>query len=178
MEKIRLSKYFTDCGVMSRRAAEEEIKAGKITVNGHVAELGEKIDPEQDEVIDAQLNALLSDDTNEPESLEAILNLSFISEDAEETSVEEVVTNIPAVVDETDPGNCEDEVTYDEISDELSQMLAQVDELATHDVPAPVVAPEPVEIVVPEIEVPEVSEPEIEDQVPETPEAPEDTPAY
>lgn len=51
MEKIRLSKYFTDCGVMSRRAAEEEIKAGRVTVNGHVAELGEKIDPEVDEVI-------------------------------------------------------------------------------------------------------------------------------
>ena len=51
MEKIRLSKYFTDCGVMSRRAAEEEIKSGRVTVNGHVAELGEKIDPEVDEVI-------------------------------------------------------------------------------------------------------------------------------
>ncbi len=51
MEKIRLSKYFTDCGVMSRRAAEEEIKMGRVTVNGHVAELGEKIDPETDEVI-------------------------------------------------------------------------------------------------------------------------------
>ena len=51
MEKIRISKYFTDCGVMSRRAAEEEIKQGKVTVNGHVAELGEKIDPEADEVV-------------------------------------------------------------------------------------------------------------------------------
>ncbi len=51
MEKIRISKYFTDCGVMSRRAAEEEIKQGKVTVNGHVAELGEKIDPEYDEVV-------------------------------------------------------------------------------------------------------------------------------
>ena len=51
MEKIRLSKFFTDCGVMSRRAAEEEIKKGRVTVNGHVAELGEKIDPEVDEVI-------------------------------------------------------------------------------------------------------------------------------
>lgn len=50
MEKIRISKYFTDCGVMSRRAAEEEIKQGKVFVNGHVAELGEKIDPEHDEV--------------------------------------------------------------------------------------------------------------------------------
>ena len=51
MEKIRLSKYFTDCGIMSRRAAEEEIKKGRVTVNGHTAELGEKIDPESDEVI-------------------------------------------------------------------------------------------------------------------------------
>lgn len=51
MEKIRISKYFTDCGVMSRRAAEEEIRQGRVTVNGHVAELGEKIDPEVDEVI-------------------------------------------------------------------------------------------------------------------------------
>ncbi|MBQ8408139.1 MAG: rRNA pseudouridine synthase [Clostridia bacterium] len=51
MEKIRLSKYFTDCGVMSRRAAEEEIRAGRVKVNGHVAELGEKIDPEADEIV-------------------------------------------------------------------------------------------------------------------------------
>lgn len=51
MEKIRISKYFTDCGVMSRRAAEEEIRAGKVTVNGHVSELGEKIEPGVDTVI-------------------------------------------------------------------------------------------------------------------------------
>ena len=50
MEKIRLQKYFTDCGVLSRRAAEEEIKAGKIKVNGIQAELGDKIDPETDVV--------------------------------------------------------------------------------------------------------------------------------
>ena len=51
MEKIRLSKYFTDCGVMSRRAAEEEIRCGRVTVNGHAAQLGDKIDPESDTVI-------------------------------------------------------------------------------------------------------------------------------
>ena len=50
MDKIRLQKYFTDCGVLSRRAAEEEIKAGKVKVNGTVAELGTKIDPELDTV--------------------------------------------------------------------------------------------------------------------------------
>jgi len=48
MEKIRLQKYFTDCGVLSRRAAEEEIKAGKVRVNGVVAVLGDKVDPEND----------------------------------------------------------------------------------------------------------------------------------
>ena len=48
MEKIRLQKFFTDCGVLSRRAAEEEIKSGKVKINGVRAELGDKIDPEND----------------------------------------------------------------------------------------------------------------------------------
>ncbi len=48
MEKIRLQKYIADAGIMSRRAAEEEIKNGNVSVNGHVAELGTKIDPRND----------------------------------------------------------------------------------------------------------------------------------
>lgn len=48
MEKIRLQKYFTDCGIMSRRAAEAEISQGKVKVNGVVADIGSKIDPEND----------------------------------------------------------------------------------------------------------------------------------
>ena len=51
MEKIRLQKFFTDCGIMSRRAAEAEIEAGKVTVNGTKAELGDKIDPASDIVM-------------------------------------------------------------------------------------------------------------------------------
>ena len=51
METVKLQKYFSDCAVMSRRAAEEEIKKGKITVNGEVAELGLRIDPARDTVI-------------------------------------------------------------------------------------------------------------------------------
>ncbi len=50
MEEIRLQKYISDCGVMSRRAAEKEIAAGRIFVNGQPAEIGQKIDPERDEV--------------------------------------------------------------------------------------------------------------------------------
>ncbi len=50
MEKIRLQKFFTDCGVMSRRAAEIEIQKGKVSVNGHPATIGMKIDPVRDRV--------------------------------------------------------------------------------------------------------------------------------
>lgn len=47
---IRIQKYISDCGVMSRRKAEEEIKAGKIFVNGNPAEIGQKISATDDVV--------------------------------------------------------------------------------------------------------------------------------
>ncbi len=50
MEYIKIQKYFTDCGVMSRRAAEEEIKNGKVLINGEPATIGMRIDPESDTV--------------------------------------------------------------------------------------------------------------------------------
>ena len=51
MEPIRISKYFTDCGVMSRRAAEAAIERGEVTVNGRPAALGQKITPGVDRVV-------------------------------------------------------------------------------------------------------------------------------
>lgn len=44
MAPIRLQKYFTDCGVMSRRAAEEQIRLGRVLVNGRVASLGDTVE--------------------------------------------------------------------------------------------------------------------------------------
>ncbi len=44
MKKIRLQKLIADAGIMSRRAAEKAIKAGKVTLNGHPANLGDKAD--------------------------------------------------------------------------------------------------------------------------------------
>ena len=46
MEEIRLNKYISDCGLMSRRSAEKEIEAGNIKVNGERVELGAKVDPD------------------------------------------------------------------------------------------------------------------------------------
>ena len=48
MEKIRLQKFIADAGIMSRRAAEDEIARGSFSVNGHVAEIGVKVDPAKD----------------------------------------------------------------------------------------------------------------------------------
>lgn len=49
--QIRIQKYLSDMGVMSRRAAEKEIVSGNITVNGIVAQLGDKISPESDAIL-------------------------------------------------------------------------------------------------------------------------------
>ncbi|MEG2419908.1 MAG: pseudouridine synthase [Oscillospiraceae bacterium] len=46
----RLQKLLSAAGVCSRRASEEYISAGRVTVNGRVASLGEKADTEKDQV--------------------------------------------------------------------------------------------------------------------------------
>ena len=46
---MRLQKYLAECGIASRRKAEEYIQEGKVQVNGKsVTELGVKINPEKD----------------------------------------------------------------------------------------------------------------------------------
>ena len=48
----RLQKYMADCGVASRRKAEELIKQGLVSVNGEtVTELGVKVDPAKEKSI-------------------------------------------------------------------------------------------------------------------------------
>lgn len=45
---IRIQKVLSDSGVLSRRKAEEAIVAGRISVNGHPAQIGQKINPRKD----------------------------------------------------------------------------------------------------------------------------------
>ena len=45
-----MQKFLSECGIASRRKAEELIVAGKVKVNGKVAELGQEIDPAKDRI--------------------------------------------------------------------------------------------------------------------------------
>lgn len=49
-DRIRLQKYLAQAEICSRRAAETLIADGAVTVNGHVAELGQSVVPGEDDV--------------------------------------------------------------------------------------------------------------------------------
>ncbi len=49
-ESMRLQRFLSECGVASRRKAEELIRAGEVTVNGKKAEIGMSVDPKHDVV--------------------------------------------------------------------------------------------------------------------------------
>lgn len=49
-EPLRLQAFLARAGVASRRASEELILSGRVTVNGRVPELGSKVDPYLDNV--------------------------------------------------------------------------------------------------------------------------------
>ncbi len=45
---VRLQKFMAECGVASRRKSEELIELGKVKVNGHIAHIGDKVNPKKD----------------------------------------------------------------------------------------------------------------------------------
>lgn len=47
----RLQKLLSAAGLCSRRAAEDYINRGRVTVNGTVAQLGQRADPDRDEIL-------------------------------------------------------------------------------------------------------------------------------
>ncbi len=82
-----------------------------------------------------------------------------------------------AIVDETSPDHLDEEIDYNEITDEVSDILTQADELISHPTPDPVVQPEPIEIPIPAPIVldEEVQEENSEEEVSEVQDPDEDT---
>lgn len=50
MPLMRLQRFLSQAGIASRREAEQKILCGQVRVNGVVAELGTKVDPQRDRV--------------------------------------------------------------------------------------------------------------------------------
>lgn len=46
--EVRLQKFMAEQGIASRRKSENLIRAGKVKVNGHIAVIGQKINPKKD----------------------------------------------------------------------------------------------------------------------------------
>jgi 23S rRNA pseudouridine2604 synthase len=44
--RIRINKFFTEQGACSRREADDLIKAGRVTINGRIAVLGDRVGPQ------------------------------------------------------------------------------------------------------------------------------------
>ena len=42
-ETVRLNKYLAECGVCSRRDGDKLIASGKVTIDGRVAVMGERV---------------------------------------------------------------------------------------------------------------------------------------
>ncbi len=100
MDSIKLQKYFTDCGVMSRRAAEKEIADGKVRVNGEVATPGMRIVPGVDEVTYLGKPVLMP---KFKKNIYVILNkprgyLTTMSDDRGRHTVAELVSDVDARV--------------------------------------------------------------------------------
>lgn len=56
---IRINKFLSSSGFASRRQADQLIASGQVLVNGKIAALGQKINPDQDEIVvnDRQIKA-------------------------------------------------------------------------------------------------------------------------
>ena len=94
-QTIRIQKFFTDCGILSRRAAEEEIKKGRVKINGVVAEVGQKIDPTHDRV---EYRGQVIEATEKPRFTYVMLNkprgyLSTVTDDRGRHTVTELVAD-------------------------------------------------------------------------------------
>ena len=116
---------------------------------------------DNDEITDEEVTE--SDDAGidseeKPESIALTENTEASEENYENLSFLEDISE-----DETTPDHLEDDVTYSEVTDEVSDILEQADDLLSHPTPDPVIPPEPIDVPVPPPIVLEDPEPETEE---------------
>ena len=92
--KERLQKILSAAGVCSRRAAEGYLTAGRITVNGEPAQLGQQADPENDDI---RVDGVPLD--REPEAVYLMLNkprgyVTTVSDEQGRKTVMDLLTGV------------------------------------------------------------------------------------
>jgi len=50
-ESMRIHRAIARAGVASRRAADDLVASGRVRINGHIAQIGQSVDPERDEIL-------------------------------------------------------------------------------------------------------------------------------
>lgn len=108
-------------------------------------------------------------DTTEEQIQEATEEISVEEPQVEEIAAEEDFENLSFLTEEDELDIEASDVSYDEVSSEVTEILEQVDDLAEHPVPAPAIAPDPIEVTLPE------PEPEPEEEIAEEPEDSEES---
>lgn len=68
--KVRINKYLASAGVAARRKIDAMIEAGAVTVNGQKAILGQRVDPQRDEI--AVNGKVITEGTEKKEGIEKI----------------------------------------------------------------------------------------------------------
>ena len=94
----RLQKILSAAGVCSRRASESYLTAGRVTVNGAAAQLGQQADPETDEI---RVDGILLKQNTEPVYL--MLNkprgyVTTVSDEQGRKTVMDLLTGVTARV--------------------------------------------------------------------------------
>ena len=123
---------------------EQADEAGQMMIEQMLDEEQPQEDiPEEEDVLE-----------EEPDEDEDLANLSFLDEmDVDETVPQEETA---------------EEIVYEELTEDVCDILEQADDLIAHEPPAPVVAPEPIDIPMPEPIEPEPEEEETPDHVEDT----------
>ena len=92
--KERLQKILSAAGICSRRAAEGYLTAGRITINGELAQLGQQADPETDDI---RVDGVPLD--REPEAVYLMLNkprgyVTTVSDEQGRKTVMDLLTGV------------------------------------------------------------------------------------
>ena len=99
-----------------------------------------------------ELKAMLSDDENAADITDETANATAEPVEADPDDPANLAFMEELINDETAPAeNMAEQITYDELTGDTSQMLCQADELIAHETPDPVVAPEAIDVPVPPI---------------------------